>query len=583
MFQSSPVRSLLLSTLFFFMSAYALAQFGASIEGTVTDKSGAVVSGAHVTVTEQASGVGRNTVTSAAGFYRVSGLTPGNYRVEVEATSFKKETTSDVHVDAETTRGLNVVLTPGPSQETVTVTSAGPALETENANVEGSITSQQVEELPSFGRDPYELLRLAPGVFGDGARGSNATAAFLPNTVGVGGSANSIYQVENQPQISANGQRVTENNFMIDGVDVNSLTNGGAAVVSPTEESIAQVTVVSGSYSAEDGRNSGAQIKVISKTGTNALHGTGFFKYDEPGLNAYNTFGGFGGNFTRAPDVRIDNKLRNYGGSIGGPILKNKVFFFFAYEGEHAFNQTFGINYVETPQFIAAVKAANPNSIAAQILSAPGTTPRINAILTPSCADVSVPAANCQVVAGGLDLGSPYPAGSAPGDPYLSITNNLTGVGGAQIGGGLDGIPDVELAQMAYPNPRVGNQYNARVDWTINSKHTFSASTYLTRSNSTNPPGTNETSAPNREVINKPFSPAGTILWNWVVSPTKLNEVRLNFSRFAFNEVDSNKGIVNWGIPDAEIQSVFNNGQRIWFGAPQGENTPGILAQNTYG
>jgi Carboxypeptidase regulatory-like domain/TonB dependent receptor len=604
MFHPTPVRVLLLSAVLFLLSAYALAQFGASIEGTVTDKSGAVVSGANVTVTDQATGVGRNTVTSSAGFYRVAGLTPGNYRVEVEAASFKKETTSDVHVDAETTRGLNVVLTPGPSQETVTVTSSGAALETENGNVEGSITSQQVEELPSFGRDPYELLRLAPGVFGDGARGSNATAAFLPNTVGVGGSANSIYQVENQPQISANGQRVTENNFMIDGVDVNSLTNGGAAVVSPTEESIAQVTVVSGSYSAEDGRNSGAQIKVISKTGTNALHGTGFFKYDEPGLNAYNTFGGFGGNFTRAPNVRIDNKLRNYGGSIGGPVLKNKVFFFFAYEGEHAFNQTFGINYVETPQFIAAVKAANPNSIAAQILSAPGTTPRINAILTPSCGDVSRPATDamgnptCAVVAGGLDLGSPFPAGTGPGNPYLrlgSFCPPLPPPGtcppnipeaflpGAYVGGGLDGIPDVELAQMAYPNPRVGNQYNARVDWTINSKHTFSASTYLTRSTSTNPPGTNETSAPNREVINKPFSPAGTILWNWVVSPTKLNEVRLNFSRFAFNEVDSNKGIVNWGIPDAEIQDVFNNGQRIWFGAPQGENTPGILAQNTYG
>jgi outer membrane receptor protein involved in Fe transport len=577
MFHSTPVRTVLFSTILCFLTSFALAQYGASIEGTVTDKSGAVVSGANVTITDQATGVSHNTVTSAAGFYRVPGLIPGSYRVDVVAASFKKETTADVRVDAETTRGLNVVLNPGPSQESVTVTSTPSALETENANVSGSITSQQVEELPSFGRDPYELLRLAPGVFGDGARGSNATAAFLPNTVGVGGSANSIYQVENQPQISANGQRVTENNFMIDGVDVNSLTNGGAAVVSPTEESVAEITVMSGSFSAEEGRNSGAQIKVISKTGTNAIHGSGFFKYDEPGLNAYNTFGGFGGDFTRAPNVRIDNKLRDYGGSIGGPILKNKVFFFFAYEGEHAFNQTFGINYVETPQFITAVTNANPNSIAAKILAAPGTAPRVVAVLTPSCGDVNGP---CQVVAGGLDLGSPYPAGSGPGNPYLP-SNSV--IGGADIGGGLDGIPDVELAQLAYPNPRIGAQYNARVDWTINSKHTFSASTYLTNSTSTNPPGTNETSAPNREVVNKPFSPAGTILWNWVVSPTKVNEVRLNFSRFAYNEVDSNKGIVNWGIPDAEIQDVFTNGSRIWFGAPQGENTPGILAQNTYG
>ncbi len=121
---------------------------------------------------------------------------------------------------------------------------------------------------------------------------------------------------------------MTENNFTIDGVDVNSLTHGGAAVVSPTEESIAEIRVLSGTYSAEDGRNSGAQVKVISKTGTNRLHGGAFFKYDEPGLNAFNTFGGFQGSFQqRAPDVRLDNKVRNYGGSIGGPILKNKVFF----------------------------------------------------------------------------------------------------------------------------------------------------------------------------------------------------------------------------------------------------------------
>ena len=353
----------------------AMAQFGASLQGTVSDKTGAVISGATVTVTDQGTGISRKTLTSDAGFYRISGLGPGVYRVDVEAASFKKESNPDIEVGAESTRGLNVVLTAGTTQESVTVTSAAPALETENANVSGGIAAQQVEALPSFGRDPYELLRLAPGVFGDAARGSDARSSFLPNVTGVGGSGNSLYQTENQPQISANGQRVTENNFTIDGVDVNSLTNGGAAVVTPTEESISEIRVLSGSYSAEDGRNSGAQIKVISKTGTNRFHGSGFLKYDEPGLNAFNTFGGFQGNFQRAPDVRVNNKGRNFGGSIGGPVKKDKVFFFFAYEGERAINQTFGINYVETPQFIQAVTAANPNSKAAAILAAAGTTP----------------------------------------------------------------------------------------------------------------------------------------------------------------------------------------------------------------
>lgn len=575
------IRFLLISTILIFASSSAWAQYGASLEGTVTDKSGAVISGAKVTITNQATGVSRSTVASDAGFYRIPALTPGYYRVDVEAPSFKKETTADVQVSAEATRGLNIILTPGGAQETVTVAAGATTIETENASITGSIAAQQVEELPSFGRDPYELLRLAPGVFGDAARSSNATATFLPNGTGAGGSANSIYQVENQPQISANGQRVTENNYTIDGVDVNSLTNGGASVVTPTEESVAEIRVLSSTYSAEDGRNSGAQIKVISKTGTNRLHGGGFFKYDEPGLNAFNTFGGFGSSFQqRAPDVRVDNQVRSYGGSIGGPIIKDKLFFFFAYEGERALSRNYGINYIETPQYIQEVTAANPNSIAAKVLGAPGTTPRVNALLTPSCADINTPAANCAVVPGGLDLGSPLPAGSGPGNPYLPIGS---GPGQSQVGGGLDGIPDVTLAQLAYPNPHTGDQYNARVDWTINSKHTLAASTYLTNSTSTNPPGLLQTSSASRDVINKPFSPAGTILWNWAISATKLNEVRLNFSRFAFNEVSSTKGIVNWGIPDDEIQDLLVNGNRIWFGAPQGENTPGIIAQNTYG
>jgi outer membrane receptor protein involved in Fe transport len=554
----------------------AAAQFGAGIQGTITDQTGAVVKGAKVTVTNQATGVSSMTSTNDSGFYSVQLLPPGKYTVSVEAASFAKNSVSDVVIAAESPRGLNVVLKPGRAQESVTVTAEATTLQTENGSVAGNIEAQQIENLPSFGRDPYELLRLAPGVFGDSARGSDAKATFLPNTTGVGASNNSLYQVENQPQVTANGQRVTENNFMIDGVDVNSLTNGGAAVVTPSEESVASITVFSTTYSAEDGRNSGAQIKVTTKTGTNTFHGSGFFKYDEPGLNAFNNFGGFQGNFQRAKNVRDENKARNYGGSVGGPIRKNKVFFFFAYEGEHALNKTFGINYIATPQFIQAVTQAHPNGIAAKILNAPGGSPLVAALLTPSCADVNGP---CQVVPGGLDLGSPFPAGSAPGNPYLPLNPNP---GGAFIGNGFDGIPDITLAQLVYPNPRTGNQFHGRADWTINNKNTVAVSLFLTSATSTNPPGTDQTSASNRDVISKPFSPASTVLWNWIISPTMLNEVRFNFSRFAFNEVSSNRGTTNWGIPDVEIQDILKNGRRIWFGVPQGENTPGLIAQNTY-
>src|SRR5260370_10236052 len=319
--------------IFIFNVPPAAAQFGAGIEGTITDQTGAVVKGAKVTVTNQATGVSTTTATTDSGFYSLQLLPPGKYRVDVEAASFAKSSVRDVAIAAESPRGLNVVLKPGPIQESVEVTADAATLQTENGSVGGNIEAQQVEQLPSFGRDPYELLRLAPGVFGDSPRKADPTAPFLPNVTCVGASGNSLFQVENQPQVSANGQRVTENNFMIDGVDVNSLTNDGAAVITPSEESIASITVLSTTFSAEDGRNSGAQIKVISKTGTNTFHGSGFFKYDEPGLNAFNNFGGFQKNFQRAPNVRDDNKARNYGGSIGGPVRKDKVFFFFFYVG----------------------------------------------------------------------------------------------------------------------------------------------------------------------------------------------------------------------------------------------------------
>ena len=325
--QSFAVRVALLIVSIVASSVLVQAQYGASIQGTVSDKSGAIVKGAKVTVTNQSTGVAQAVETTQSGFYHVPALLPGQYTVDVESGGFRKSHNANVQVDAETVRGLDVALQPGGVQETVTVTSEGSGVQSETASISGGISAKQIEELPQFGRDPFELLRLAPGIFGDGARNGSGQAQLLPNGAGPGGSNNSLYQVENQTQVSANGQRVSGNNFLIDGVDVNSLTWGGASVVTPNQESVAEVAVISTSYSAEDGRNSGAQVKVVSKSGSNAFHGSGFFKYGEPGLNAFNTFNGFINGFERAPTTRVSNKGRNYGGSVGGPIVKGKLFF----------------------------------------------------------------------------------------------------------------------------------------------------------------------------------------------------------------------------------------------------------------
>ena len=150
-------------------------------------------------------------------------------------------------------------------------------------------------------------------------------------------SNNAIFQTENQIPIVANGQRTSQNNFEIDGVSVNSLTWGGAAVVTPNQESVKSVRVASSEYSAEAGRNSGAQIQVVSQNGTNQFHGSGVFKYNDPIFNAFNKFGGPNG----APPVRVQQFLRQFAASVGGPIVKNKLFFFFSYEGLRQGNTNF--------------------------------------------------------------------------------------------------------------------------------------------------------------------------------------------------------------------------------------------------
>jgi hypothetical protein len=182
-------------------------------------------------------------------------LAPAKYKLTVEKAGYKQKVFDNVSINAEAVQGIDVQLEVGDVSATVTVTQeTAQTLETENANVDKAITTQEVRALPQFGRDPYELARLTPGVFGDAARGGTGGAVNLPNTAGPGGSSRSIFQTENQPQISANGQRITSNNFQIDGTSVNSLTNGGAAVITPNQESVKEVRVIANVYSDEYGR-----------------------------------------------------------------------------------------------------------------------------------------------------------------------------------------------------------------------------------------------------------------------------------------------------------------------------------------
>ena len=265
------------------------------MQGSVTDPNGAVVPGATVTLTNKETGKSQQTTTSDEGFYRFSALAPGKYSLSAEQAGFNKTTIEEVNVSAEDTQGQDLVLQTGTVSGSVTITGGETAaLETENANIRGVITTEEVRQLPQVGRNPYELARTAPGVFGSPARsGAGNQAQFIPGVEQLGGGSNTgVFQTENQTQISSNGQRVSSNNYQIDGVSVNSLGLGGAAVVTPNQESVKEIAIVSSSYSAEDGRNTGAQVKVVSQNGTNDFHGSLVFNYASPKLNSFNKYFG---------------------------------------------------------------------------------------------------------------------------------------------------------------------------------------------------------------------------------------------------------------------------------------------------
>ncbi len=573
MFHSTPVRALLLSAILCFLTSSALAQYGASLEGTVTDKSGAVVAGATVTIRNQATGVSRSSVTGDSGFYRITGLAPGNYHMEVEAASFKKSSRSNVTVLSETVNGANMTMETGSASESVTVTAGVGNLETESANVGVTLTSRQVVDLPEFGRDPYELVRLTPGVFADSSRQGNGNSQGIPQQVGPGGSNSQIFQTENEVQAIANGQRVSANDYTLDGVSINSLEWGGATVITPNQESVQEETILSNSYSAQDGRNSGAQIKVISRNGTNTLHGSAFFKADDKGLNAFNKYygptniplssitceTGTSSQFmivaSHCPD-RDDQKYRDYAGSVGGPIIKNRLFFFFSYEGNRQ-NSTAPLRSqtLETPQFEQYVIAQNPGSMAAKLFSTPGIKPRISTIVGTET--------DCCSLIPNYGLGKWYVAGNQPGQA---------------IGNGPDGIPDWGVFDLTLPNTSSGNQYNGRVDYTEGNNQFF-VSTYIVR--------LNNFSGGQRPIDDSTFQPrnyAATIGWDRVISPTMLNEFRVNFTRYAYDQTQP-VGQTNYGIPqirlfDFDIGGFGSNDSLI--GIPQAGTNPAALAQNTY-
>ena len=340
----------------------------------VTDPQGAAVPGATVTLTNMSTNQKMVTTSDANGIYQFSALQPTPYSLSAEHQGFKTRTLEHVQIIPEQLNSLDLQMDLGEVQQTVTVSGTVQTLDTETATVSGTISSNQIQHMPSFNRDVFQLAQLAPGTFGDASQQAGGGAFNLPGNQGPGGTpggSGGIFATENGPQVQNAGGQYETNSINIDGISTVSAVWGGTSVITPSEDSVETMKVVSNSYDAQNGRFTGAQIQVITKGGSNQFHGSAFFKASRPGLNAYQAWNGVGSNQPGTPAARglnrDENRFNQYGGSLGGPIWKNKIFAFFNWETSPLASSTTAQGWYETSQFDTS--AATGGSIAAKYLA----------------------------------------------------------------------------------------------------------------------------------------------------------------------------------------------------------------------
>ena len=273
--------------------------------GTVSDSSGAVVAAAKITATETSTGIARATESNSSGNYTFANLPPGTYSVLAEAHGFKKESRSDLRVDVNSSVRADLTMQPGNVTETVEVTAAAPILQTDRADVGSKIDSTQLAQLPIGGanRNFQSLLTLIPGTVRPWTQHSQ------------------FFNAQDTLSTEVNGQSREYNQLAIEGVNDDERT-GLLQIYVPPAEAIQTVDVTTSNYTAEFGRVGGAVTNVILKSGTNRFHGS-LYEYNRVSALASRSY------FNRAPNPFARSTYNYYGGTIGGPIFKDKTFFFF--------------------------------------------------------------------------------------------------------------------------------------------------------------------------------------------------------------------------------------------------------------
>ena len=520
-------------------SAVAAQTSTSSITGTVTDSTGAVVPGATVTATNEATGGSQTQTTTDAGLYAFPSLPVGTYTVSVERQGFKTTQKTNNLLQINTPLAVDISLEAGQVSETVTVQGGIEQLQTANATIGNVVEQKAIEQLPLNGRNPLTLLTLEPGV--------------VQRSQGGAGSG-----------VHVNGSRDRAFNVTIDGIDANesSVPNPVSNLYRLTPDNVREYKVTTNNATAEEGRNSGASISVATRSGTNELHGNAFYFLRNDALNANEFFN----NAQGVPKPTI--KLNQFGGEAGGPIRKNKTFFFASYQRndirfQTPVDQAFGaVPLVYTPTLLTGnfrYFRANPNNTF-RINNQP-ITQNSPLLVDPRTGQLRPEVRLCT---SNTDTDNCVAT-------YNIFTNaNVSGINPA-ITSFMQGIPapnsyafgdGLNFSGFVWnpPTQHKGPAYMARID------HTFSESNsvfgrYLQSQYDT----VGGDPLNGRPVVFPGFPPLGEVFrgsknlaisWRSVLNPRIVNEVTMGFSRFnfLFTQGEANPAFPN--IPPFDLAAV---------------------------
>jgi hypothetical protein len=294
------------------VSASFAQSTGGRIRGTVTDSTGGAITAAKLTITNQANGLERDTETGTNGEYIFLEVPVGTYDVAINQPGFKKYLRKGIVVNLNEIVGVDIVLQVGGSTEIVEVTGAPPLVDTTSTQLGAVVGERAVSELPLAQRDAYQLLQLQPGV---------------QSQVGL----DTVYGSDRAGVVSVNGGRGRDNNFTVNGGDGNDQF-AGLPAIQPSPDAIAEFRVLTNTFDAEYGRNSGAVVNVVTKSGTNEIHGNAYEFFRNQNLNAKGFF----------DTTKLDYLQNQFGVTLGAPIKKDRTFFFVTYEGDRIRRGTSG-------------------------------------------------------------------------------------------------------------------------------------------------------------------------------------------------------------------------------------------------